>query len=65
MACFSEVHLKGFLGEKGVKMSRDELCVNVAGNKLRVGSKVHQEVHVGGQTWRCRTYSVSVLAKFN
>ena len=67
MACFSfsEVHLKGFLGEKRVIVSRDELGVNVAGNKLRVRSKVHQEVHVGGQTWGCHTYSVLVLAKFN
>ena len=65
MACFNEVHLKGFFREKGVIMSWNELCVNVAGNKLRVRSKVHQEVHVGGQTWGCRTYSVLVLAKFN
>ena len=50
MACFSEGNLKGFLGEKRVIVSRDELCVNVAGNKLGVRSKIHQEVHVGGQT---------------
>ena len=63
MACFSEVNLKGFLREKGVIMSWNELCVNVAGNKLRVGSKVHQEVHVGGQTWKCRIHSVQILEK--
>ena len=43
-------NLEGFFWEERVIVARNELCVDIAGDKLGVGGKVHQEVYIGRQS---------------
>ena len=43
-------NLEGLFWEERVIVARNELCVDIAGDKLGVGGKVHQEVYIGRQS---------------